>query len=128
MAPTEITPVTPIQPPSKTTLAKYGFGCGPAALSSDPWMDWMLMLADQGGVCPICGKVPSPSKKSGLVRMVIDHLHVRGWKAMPPEKRRQYVRGLTCWFCNATYLGRSITALKAVAVYHYLVAFEERRP
>ena len=120
--------ITPIQPPSKATLAKYGFGCGPAAHDEDSARDWLCMLMLQGNVCPICGKTPTPSKTSGLVRMVIDHLHVRGWKVMPPERRRQYVRGLTCWFCNATYLGRSITVAKAEAVVRYLKAFEERRP
>ena len=128
MAPTEITPIMPIQPPNKATLAKYGFGCGPAALSSDPEMDWMLMLADQGGICPITGKVPSPSKVSGLVRMVIDHEHIRGWAKLPPEARRVYVRGLTSWYANSAYLARGITVAKAQNVVAYLLKYEERRP
>ena len=87
-----------------------------------------MLLKSQGGVCPICGKVPSPAKSSGLVRFVIDHEHVRGWKNMPPEERRKYVRGLTYWFCNSSYLGRSINILKARGVLAYLIAYEARRP
>jgi hypothetical protein len=119
---------TEVQPPTKSTLTKYGFGQGPAALSEDPALDWLFLLADQGGVCPICEKLPTPGKSTGLIRMVVDHEHVRGWKLMEPGRRRQYVRGLTCWFCNSTYLGRSINIFKASNVVAYLTAYARRRP
>jgi hypothetical protein len=60
--------------------------------------------------------------------MVIDHEHVRGWKKMPPEQRKLYVRGLTCWYCNSTYLGRGLTVAKAEGVVRYLKAYAARRP
>lgn len=51
-----------------------------------------------------------------------DHKHVKGWKAMPPEKRKLYVRGILCWFCNHSYLGRSMTLERARNVVKYLEA------
>lgn len=99
-----------IQVPSRATLKKYG-------LDSE---SWLCILQSQGHVCAICRKVP----KTG--RFVTDHAHVPKWKAMKPEKRRLYVRGLTCWWCNKTYLGRAITAEKAMNVVLYLRAFAGR--
>lgn len=113
-----MTETTVISTPAPTTLAKYG---GTVEL-------WAALLASQGGVCGVCGKVPSPSKRDGKVRMVMDHEHVRGWKKMPPEQRWLYVRGLTCWFCNSTYLGRGMTVEKAEGVVRYLKRYMERRP
>jgi hypothetical protein len=104
--------------PSPATLAKYG-------LSQE---DWGALLIAQDGCCGVCGKVPSPSKRDGKRRLVIDHEHVRGWKAMPPEERKLYVRGLTCWYCNHAYLGRGITVEKAEGVVRYLRTYAERRP
>lgn len=101
--------------PSDATLKKYG-------LSKQ---DFAHILTDQDGVCPICGKVPNPSKKTGKRRWVIDHMHVKGWKKMPPEKRKQYVRGITCWFCNRNYLAKAMTVDKAYNLAHYLEDFEE---
>ena len=85
---------THITIPSPATLAKYGLDVG----------TWERMLRDQGYCCGVCGRVPNPSKRDGKVRLVIDHEHVRGWKAMPPERRVLYVRGLTCWKCNTDVL------------------------
>ena len=107
-----------IESPSPATLKKYG-------LTQE---DWQAMLARQGGVCGVCGTVPSPGKNTGKVRLVIEHEHVRGWKRMPPEERRLYVRGLTCWWCNSAYLGRGITIAKAEGVVRFLTAYEARRP
>lgn len=106
-----------IDPPTQATLRKYG---GTPEL-------WWEVLVRQGGVCPICGKVPTPNATTGKVRFVIDHEHVRGWKKMPPELRWQYVRGITCWFCNGTYLGRAMNILKAQNVVTYLQAYKYRR-
>ena len=107
-----------IDQPSAATLAKYG---------GTP-EKWRALLDSQGGVCGVCGKVPSPSSRDGKRRLVIDHEHVRGWKAMEPELRWQYVRGLTCWYCNHAYLGRGITVEKARGVVAYLETYAERRP
>lgn len=104
--------------PTDATLKKYGLSYG----------DWLALLATQDFKCGVCGKVPSQSKKDGKVRLVIDHEHVRGWKAMPPEERKLYVRGLTCWYCNHAYLGRGITVEKAEGVVRYLKAYAARRP
>src|ERR1019366_1891118 len=53
-------------------------------------------LAAQGGGCKIC-KTKTPGGKGGFH---IDHEHVEGWKEMPPDERRLYVRGLLCSNCN----------------------------
>ena len=58
-------------------------------------------MQKQGGVCAICKRVP-PS-----LRLNIDHEHVKGWKKMPPEQRKQYVRGLLCFQCNRLCLQKS---------------------
>ncbi len=96
-----------INPPSPATLRKYGLDA----------QSWLAILKSQDWVCAICKKRP----KTG--RFVTDHAHVAGWKRMKPEKRRLYVRGLTCWWCNHTHLGRGITEQKAVSVALYLRAF-----
>lgn len=98
------------QPPSEKTLKRYG-------LSRE---DWLAILDRQLGVCIICGQEP----KTG--RLVIDHSHVKGWKKLPPEKRKLHVRGLTCWWDNKTLLGRGLTLARAEAVVEYLTAHNNR--
>jgi hypothetical protein len=99
-----------IRVPLKATLRKYG-------LDAEAWL---AILERQGWVCAICKKVA----KNGQFRT--DHAHVPGWKKMKPEKRRTYVRGLTCWWCNKSYLGRGITEEKAANMAAYLRAFALR--
>ena len=82
--------------------------------------EWLALLADQGGVCAICLKLPP----SG--RMVIDHEHVPKWKSMEPTKRKTYIRGILCWWCNKNYVGRSITLAKARNVVAYLEAHHRK--
>jgi len=95
--------------PSKATLRKYG-------LTPESW----AAIADkQGQVCYVCQKLP----KTG--RLHIDHAHVKGWKEMPPEKRARFVRGMLCWFCNKTYVGRCITIEKSRRVTEYLEHFQQ---
>lgn len=101
---------TVIKVPSRATLKKYGLDAE----------SWLIILEAQGYACAICRKAP----KTG--RFVTDHHHAKGWKKMKPAKRRLYVRGLTCWWCNKTYLGRSITEAKATQVLLYLRAFAAR--
>lgn len=82
----------------------------------------MAILRRQGGACAVCRAVP----KSG--RLCTDHEHVKGWKKMKPERRKLYVRGLLCYFCNHYYVGRCITVFKARNILNYLTAYEARRP
>jgi hypothetical protein len=96
--------------PSAKTLAKYGLAEA----------EFVAMAEAQAGACRVCENEP----RNG--RLCIDHLHVRGWKAMPPEQRKLYVRGLLCFFCNHYYVGRAITVRKARNVVDYLEDFEAR--
>lgn len=97
--------------PKPETLEKYG-------LSET---DWLAILERQGGVCAVCKRPPTTG------RLCVDHDHVKGFKAMPPEKRRLYTRGLLCFFCNKFYVGRAITPQKARNVVAYLEAYEQRK-
>lgn len=96
----------PIRVPRKETLKKYGLDAE----------GWLAILERQDWVCAICRKVPP----SG--RMVTDHDHLRRWKKLSPTKRRETVRGITCWTCNHYYLGRGINEAKASNVVAYLRA------
>jgi hypothetical protein len=97
--------------PTPATLKKYGL--------SEP--EWKAMLDEQGGVCYVCEQEP----KKG--RLVIDHYHAKGWRKMPPEQRKLFVRGLLCWWCNSSFLGRGITTAKARNVVRYLERYEAKR-
>lgn len=97
--------------PQKSTLRKYGLTLG----------DFAEMLRDQGGKCALCDKCP----KSG--RYVVDHFHVPGWKKMPPEMRRRWVRGLLCNHCNHRLVGQFMTLAAAERIVEYLGRFEQRR-
>jgi len=96
--------------PTAGTLNKYG-------LTAD---DFRRIVNEQGGICPVCEKTPSTG------RWNIDHHHVKGWKKMPPEKRRLYVRGIVCWFCNRYYLSKAINVKKAENIIAYLTRYLER--
>lgn len=95
--------------PSKATLKKYG-------LTPE---DWKHLYEEQNGLCPICEKALD-------TRVCVDHYHARGYKKMPPEQRKLYVRGLTHWWCNKTFLGRGITVQRARNAADYLERFENR--
>jgi len=62
------------------------------------------MLEDQKGVCYICQTLP----KSKI--LCVDHIHILGYKKMPPEQRCKYVRGLLCYMCNTGLKGFEKTA------------------
>lgn len=98
--------------PTKTTLKKYG-------LSEQ---EWKAYLDFQGGVCAVCKKEPTKG------RLCIDHEHVKLWKKMPPDQRKQFVRGLLCWVCNSHYLFRGITIERSQNVTLYLQQYAARRP
>lgn len=95
--------------PTPATLNKYG-------LSLD---EWKAKFKEQGGVCAIC---KNPGK------LCVDHEHVPGWKKMPPEKRKTFVRGLLCWVCNYFYVGKGMTIFRSKNVTTYLEAYAARRP
>lgn len=100
-----------IRVPRPATLKKYGL----------TYEDWLALYEAQDGKCPICGRAMEKT-------IVIDHYHAKGYKNMPPEKRKLYVRGLTDWWCNKTFLGRGITIERAKNVVKYLERFEKRKP
>jgi hypothetical protein len=97
--------------PSKTTLSKYGLSLS----------EWESILDRQGGVCPICGKVPSTG------RWVVDHEHVKNWKNLPPEVRKSYVRGILCWYDNRNILTRGTTIEKLKNAVKYLEEYEKNK-
>lgn len=101
-----------IKTPSKATLKKYG-------LSAEEWWE---ILKSQNYICMICEKTPSTG------RFVTDHEHVKGYKKLPPEVRKLYVRGILCHFCNHYYLARCINIKKSQNVTNYLTRYVERRP
>jgi hypothetical protein len=96
--------------PQTNTLRRYGLTA----------QDWVNLLVAQGGVCAVCRRVP----RTG--RFNTDHEHVKGWKKMPASRRKLYVRGIICHFCNHYYVGRGITVAKAEAVAEYLRRYEAR--
>lgn len=97
--------------PSKYTLSRYG-------LSLE---EWQAILDRQGGVCPICGKIPSTG------RWVVDHEHVKNWKNLPPEVRKSYVRGVLCWYDNRNILTRGVTIEKLKNAVAYLEEYEKNK-
>ena len=98
--------------PSLATLKKYG-------LSVE---EWLKMADEQGHACFVCELQPTKG------RLCIDHEHVKGWKKMPPERRKQFVRALLCFFCNTRYLGRGISLKRANRVVQMLESYAKRRP
>lgn len=101
-----------IQHPSKQTLKKYG-------LTAD---EWLSILHRQGDVCAICGGVP----KSG--RFVTDHLHVRNYKKLPDQRRKELVRCITCWRCNYYFLSKGMCFKWSVNLADVLWRFEYGTP
>lgn len=112
-----------IQIPSAPTLKQYG-------MTRDEWVD---MLIDQDLCCALCGIHPVCSNKRCRTtephgHLHTEHAHIAGWKKMPPEKRKQYVRGLVCQFDNRFVLARTMTLKRAAQVVEYLKRWEARRP
>lgn len=97
--------------PTDKTLRRYG-GTVDA---------WKAIIDRQGGVCPVCGRLPTTG------RGVIDHEHVRGWRSLPPDRRWNYVRGVTCWRCNHAFLARGMTPERAQNIMKYLQDYNERK-
>jgi hypothetical protein len=104
--------------PALKTLATYG-------LSMLEWLGYLGLSSEEEArtaqvTCPICERV--------MEQFVVDHQHVRGWKTMPPEQRKQYVRGVICRGCNYFVLTRQVGALEHENAGKYLREYEERRP
>jgi hypothetical protein len=99
-----------LRAPTRPTLRRYGLTLE----------DWRRIATAQRGVCFVCRQLPKSE------RLHIDHEHVKDWKKMPPEKRKKHVRGLLCFRCNTTYVGRSITVERARNVVTYLERYEEK--
>jgi hypothetical protein len=76
--------------------------------------EYDALLKAQRGVCGVCKREPKPG-----VNFHVDHEHVRGWRTLPPETKRQFVRGLLCWHCNQ-YRIAQLTAALASAAFLYL--------
>lgn len=111
--------------PQLATLRKYG-------LNLEDWFDLCDACAY---TCVVCGK-PFEDRP-----VVIDHEHVKGFKArkkrkkngrtvkvrvMGPAERRKYVRGVIHSFCNR-YVRSWLTLSRARAIVSYLEAFEHNR-
>ena len=92
------------------TTAKYGITLE----------EWLELLAAQGWACAVC-------RRHRGVTLTTDHEHVPGWKKMPPEQRRKYVRGILCTHCNYRVVHSNLTAVQAQRIAGYLFAYEGRR-
>jgi hypothetical protein len=99
-----------IKTTSEKTLAKYGLTI----------QYFKQIIGRQGGVCGICKKEPS----SG--RLNIDHEHIKGWKKLPPDERRKYVRGALCYVCNNRIMTKGITIEKLKNAIEYLDDYKFR--
>ena len=100
-----------IKEPRPATLKKYGLSLN----------EWKNILAEQGYRCPICKNVLYKTTN-------IDHFHAKGWVNMPDERRKSYIRGVTCWYCNKNAIYKGVTIEKACNLVDYLVDFEKRMP
>lgn len=97
-----------VTPPAPSTLRKYGLTLA----------EWQAILKRQGGTCGICKTVPRTQK------LDIDHEHRRGWRRMKPEKRKLYVRGLLCRFCNYRVVRRGMTIERLRGGAEYLERYD----
>jgi DNA-directed RNA polymerase subunit RPC12/RpoP len=99
-----------IKEPRPATLAKYGLSLN----------EWKEIITTQWYLCPIC--------KRTLQTPVIDHLHVRNWRKMKSERRKQFVRGIPCNYCNRRRLAKGMNLEIARNIVEYLERFEKRKP
>ncbi len=115
-------------PPSLGTLRSYGLTAA----------DWEAMCRRQRGVCPVC------RQPFGDRRLVVDHEHVKGFRArkgklrsgkvrakrdqrvMTPEERRRHVRGVLHMWCNG-YVRAWLTLERAESIVEYLRSHKSRR-
>lgn len=115
------------RPPTAQTLARYG-------LTAD---EWRAMCRRVKYTCVVCGK------PFGDRPLVIDHEHVKGWRArktkkakrggksikvrvMTPSERKRYVRGVLHSYCNR-FVRSWLTLDRARAIAAYLEAYHESK-
>lgn len=101
----------PLAVPKPPTLKRYGLSEA----------EWRLMADEQLEACFVCKQKPMKG------RLCIDHEHVKGWKQMPPDQRKLYVRGLLCFRCNTTFVGRGVTIERSQNVVLYLQQYELKK-
>jgi len=99
--------------PTKTTLKKYG-------LTEQDYID---MYNEYDGACHVCLE----KSKNATRALHIEHQHVKGWKQMPPEQRRLYVRGLACFICNFRILTKGVTLKRLRNAVKYLERYENSK-
>lgn len=75
--------------------------------------DKELMLEKQKYCCACCEK-PFGGKKA-----YVDHEHCLGYSRLPPEEKRNYIRGLLCYICNKWLVAKN-TRDTIGKVYFYL--------
>ena len=98
-----------VRVPTERTVKRYGI----------TQREWLELLAAQGWACAVCLRL-RPT-------MVTDHEHVPGWKNMPPEHRRRYVRGILCTYDNYRIVPSRMSAEEAGRMVAYLLQYEARR-
>lgn len=103
--------VMPLITPTKATLDRYGLS----------YEEWRRMADEQKEACFVCEQRPRKG------RLCIDHEHVKNWKKMAPEHRKLFVRGLLCFRCNTTFVGRGVTIERSEQVVRYLKLYAARR-
>ena len=101
--------------PGDATLRKYG-------MNAD---DYTKRLYEQNFICPICKRSPLRAA-DGMMHLVVDHFHARGYKKMSPEQKKKNVRGLVCITCNRYLVNRNVTIEKAENAIEYLRNFQAR--
>jgi hypothetical protein len=99
--------------PSPVTLKKYG-------LSEEDYID---LYNKHDGCCHVCLVKPKNSTRA----LAIEHEHVPGFKKMPPEEKKKYVRGIACFICNYRLLTRGVTLERLRNAVRYLEEYEKRR-
>lgn len=116
-----------VRPPSAQTLGRYGLTA----------TDWWGMACRQEFICPVC------LQPFGDRKLVIDHEHVKGWRArkrrkakrgrgrvrvrvMTPDERRPHVRGILHAWCN-NYVRKWLTLERSKAILKYLEDHERRK-
>lgn len=63
---------------------------------------YYALLGEQNGLCanPACRKINEGGYSSWSL-LCVDHVHIEGYKDLPPEEKAKLVRGLLCSKCNA---------------------------
>lgn len=56
-------------------------------------LKWFNDRAKNG--CEVCGRTEG--------RLCVDHVHIKGFKKLPPEEKKKYVRGVCCFMCNTAF-------------------------